>query len=543
MAEVIRMPLLSDTMTEGKIVTWNKKVGDKVKSDDVLADVETDKATMEVVGYADGTLLYIGVPAGEAAKINQIIAIVGKEGEDYKGLLDGDGGAKAAPAAAPVASAPAAAPVAPAANTTKVALPAGAKEIRMPLLSDTMTEGKIVSWNKKVGDFVKSDDVLADVETDKATMEVVGYEEGTLLYVGVEAGKAAKINQIIAIVGKAGTDVSAYVAAEKSGANAGAQPVATAETPATAPTAPETITAAEPVAATNGRVKASPLAKKLAAEKGFDISKITGSGDGGRITKKDVDGYVPAAAPAATAAKTSSVAPSNYVAGVESFDEIEITNIRKTIVRRLTESQFNALHIFLTIEIDMDNAIAARASINDIAAPAKVSFNDMVVKACAVALKKHPMCNASWRGDKIIVNHHVHVGVAMAVEDGLVVPVVRFADNKTMSQISADVKDFSGKAKSKKLSPMDMSGNTFTVSNLGMFGIDQFTSIINTPDACILSVGAIKQVPVVKNNQVVPGNIMKVTLACDHRVVDGAVGAAFLQTLKKYLENPVTMLA
>ncbi|MES2429816.1 MAG: 2-oxo acid dehydrogenase subunit E2 [Bacteroidota bacterium] len=555
MAKVIRMPLLSDTMTEGKIVTWNKKVGDTVKSDDVLADVETDKATMEVVGYEEGTLLYIGVEAGQAAPVNGVIAIIGKPGEDYKAALEADGGAAtAAPAAA--ASAPAAtpaaaatpAPVPAATGGAKVELPAGAKVIRMPLLSDTMTEGKIVAWNKKVGDTVKSDDVLADVETDKATMEVVGYEEGTLLYIGVEAGQAAPINGIIAIVGKPGTDVSAYVAAEKSGANAGAA----APAPATTDNGQQSTTAAQPAATAapaatasgDSRVKASPLAKKLAADKGIDISKVNGSGDNGRITKKDIDSYVPSAAPAQAASPAgASAAPSNYVAGVESFDEMEVTQMRKTIVRRLSESQFNALHIFLTIEIDMDNAIAARGGINEITAPVKVSFNDMVVKACAIALKKHPMCNASWRGDKIVINHHIHIGVAMAVEDGLVVPVVRFADNKSMSQISTDVKDFAGKAKSKKLTPADMSGNTFTVSNLGMFGIDQFTSVINTPDACILSVGAIKQVPVVKNNQVVPGNIMKVTLACDHRVVDGAVGAAFLQTLKKFIENPVTMLA
>lgn len=531
------MPLLSDTMTEGKIVAWNKKVGDTVKSDDVLAEVETDKATMEVVGYEEGTLLYIGVEAGKAAPVNGVICVIGNPGEDYKAALDAEGGA-ATSAPAPAVEAAPAAPVAAAPSGAKVALPEGAKEIRMPLLSDTMTEGKIVAWNKKIGDFVKGDDVLAEVETDKATMEVVGYEEGTLLYIGFNAGEAAKVNEIIAIVGKAGTDVSAYVAAEKSGANAAvaAAPAATSAAPA-ASAAP---TAAPVATATDQRVKASPLAKKLAAEKGIDLTQVQGSGDNGRITKKDVDGFVPSAKPAATASSTAAV--SSYVAGVESFDELEVTQMRKTIVRRLTESQFNALHIFLTIEIDMDNAIAARASINEVA-PVKVSFNDMVVKASAAALKQHPMCNASWRGDKIVVNHHVHVGVAMAVEDGLVVPVVRFADNKTMSQISADVKDFAGKAKAKKLTPNDMSGNTFTVSNLGMFGIEQFTSIINTPDACILSVGAIRQVPVVKNNQVVPGNVMKVTLACDHRVVDGAVGAAFLQTLKKYLENPVTMLA
>ncbi|HNH21953.1 MAG TPA: E3 binding domain-containing protein, partial [Ferruginibacter sp.] len=360
MAEVIRMPLLSDTMTEGKIIAWNKNVGDKVKSDDVLAEVETDKATMEVVGYADGTLLYVGVPAGTAAKVNDIIAIVGKEGEDYKSLLGTD------PAVAKTAETIAqpqtsnAKPETPNLNTQTVSLPAGAKEIRMPLLSDTMTEGKIVAWNKKVGDFVKADDVLAEVETDKATMEVVGYEEGTLLYVGVEAGNAAKVNEIIAIVGKAGTDVSAYVAAEKSGANA--QPAAA--TQAAAPTA-EPVTSNQPAgqagpqpdAGSNGRVKASPLAKKLAADKGIDINKVSGSGDGGRIVKKDIDNYVPSATPvAAPAAKPAAAQAPVFTAGAqEGHTDIPLTQMRKTIARRLGESKFSAPHFYLTVEINMDN--------------------------------------------------------------------------------------------------------------------------------------------------------------------------------------------
>jgi pyruvate dehydrogenase E2 component (dihydrolipoamide acetyltransferase) len=543
MAEVIRMPLLSDTMTEGKIVAWNKKVGDKVKSDDSLADVETDKATMEVVGYADGVLLYIGVPAGEAAKINQIIAIVGKEGEDYKSLLDADGGAtKAAPAAtAPVAAAPTTA--APAA--AKVALPAGAKEIRMPLLSDTMTEGKIVSWNKKLGDFVKSDDVLADVETDKATMEVVGYEEGTLLYVGVEAGKAAKINEIIAIVGKAGTDVSAYVAAEKSGANS-AEPQAAAAQPQEQTATAATIQAvvAEPVAATNGRVKASPLAKKLAADKGIDISKVSGSGDGGRVTKKDVDGYVPtpaaAASPAGGSAKVAAATPV-YTGGAEGHTDVPLTQMRKVIARRLGESKFSAPHFYLTMEINMDNAMTARVAMNEVS-PVKISFNDMIIKASAMALRKHPDVNSSWMGEFIRQNHHIHIGSALALPEGLIVPVIRFADQKSLSQIAADAKELYGKAKDKKLQPAEFSGNTFTISNLGMMDIEEFTAIINPPDSAILAVGAIKEKVVKKGDGFGVTNIMKLTLSCDHRSVDGAVGASFLQTLKKYLENPVTML-
>jgi pyruvate dehydrogenase E2 component (dihydrolipoamide acetyltransferase) len=540
MAEVIRMPLLSDTMTEGKIVVWNKKVGDKVKSDDVLADVETDKATMEVVGYADGTLLYIGVEAGSAAKVNDIIAIVGKPGEDFAALLTGPA-APAAPVAEPTAPA-AAAP------SAKVALPDGAKEIRMPLLSDTMTEGKIVAWNKKVGDAVKSDDVLADVETDKATMEVVGYEEGTLLYIGVEAGQAAKVNEIIAIVGKAGTDVSAYVAAEKSGANSAiAAPAATAAptaapTAAVAPaaTAPATATETAPAADANGRIKASPLAKKLAAEKGINLATVSGSGDGGRITKKDIDSYVPAAAPAAQPAAPAPVA-AFVAAGTEGHTDEPLSQMRKTIARRLGESMFSAPHFYLSMEINMDNAMAARAAMNEVS-PVKISFNDLVIKACAAALRLHPAVNSSWMNDFIRLHHHIHIGMAVAMPDGLIVPVIRFADQKSLSQISAEAKELGNKAKNKKLQPQEFTGNTFTISNLGMMDIDEFTAIINPPDSCILAVGRIKEVVVRKNGVFDVTNVMKVTLSCDHRSVDGAVGAAFLQTVKRFLENPVTML-
>ncbi len=547
MAEVIRMPLLSDTMTEGKIITWNKKVGDKVKSDDVLADVETDKATMEVNGYVDGTLLYIGVPAGEAAKINQIIAVVGKEGEDYKSLLEGDAGsAKAEPVKAEPVKEDKDTKAAPAdkAQSAKVELPAGAKEIRMPLLSDTMTEGKIVSWNKKVGDLVKSDDVLADVETDKATMEVVGYEEGTLLYIGVEAGSAAKINEIIAIVGKPGTDVSAYVAAEKSGNNA-----ATAPTTETATTETAAATAASPATEANGqassdqRIKASPLAKKLAADKGIDLTKVTGSGDNGRITKKDIDSYTPSAAPAvaSTAPAAKTTAPAFLPTGQEGFTDVPLTQMRKVIARRLGESKFTAPHFYLTMEINMDNAMTSRVAMNEVS-PVKISFNDMIIKASAMALRLHPDVNSSWMGDFIRQNKHIHIGSALALPEGLIVPVIRFADQKSLSQIAADAKELYGKAKDKKLQPNEFSGNTFTISNLGMMDIEEFTAIINPPDSAILAVGAIKEKVVKKSDGFGVTNIMKLTLSCDHRSVDGAVGAAFLQTLKKFLENPVTML-
>jgi pyruvate dehydrogenase E2 component (dihydrolipoamide acetyltransferase) len=552
MAEVIRMPLLSDTMTEGKILVWNKKVGDKVKSDDVLADVETDKATMEVNGYVDGTLLYIGVPAGEAAKINQIIAIVGKEGEDYSALLQAEGNATVA---TPVKE------EAPKAVTAKVSLPEGAKEIRMPLLSDTMTEGKIISWNKKVGDFVKSDDVLAEVETDKATMEVVGYEEGTLLYVGVEAGQAAKINEIIAIVGKPGTDVSAYVAAERMGVNTGAT---LSEIPSKTTDSQQQTTnlSAETVVkegnspgqmevendSANGRIKASPLAKKLAADKGIDISKVPGSGDGGRITKKDIDGYkTPTAVPNTVG---GSVNVSNRVGGSvkpftasteEGHTDIPLTQMRKTIARRLGESKFSAPHFYLTMEITMDNLMNVRTQLNELS-PVKISFNDFIIKAVALSLRQHPAVNSSWMIDFIRQNHHIHIGSAVATPDGLIVPVIRFADQKTLSQIAAEAKELYGKAKDKKLQPNEFSGNTFTISNLGMMDIEEFTAIINPPDSAILAVGRIREIVVKKGDGFAVSNVMKLTMSCDHRTVDGAVGAAFLQTLKKYLENPVNML-
>jgi pyruvate dehydrogenase E2 component (dihydrolipoamide acetyltransferase) len=564
MAEVIRMPLLSDTMTEGKIVAWNKQVGDKVKADDVLADVETDKATMEVNGYVDGTLLYIGVPAGEAAKINQIIAIVGKAGEDYKHLLDAEGKTTDNEQQTTVKAAEPETlnPKPETTSTAKVTLPAGAKEIRMPLLSDTMTEGKIVTWNKKVGDHVKADDSIADVETDKATMEVVGYEEGTLLFIGVEAGSAAKINQIIAIVGKAGTDVSAYVAAEAAGQTTdnGQQTTSTVEQATIeAPASNEPSTLNLQPSTENGRIKASPLAKKIAADKGLDLSKVSGTGDGGRITKKDIDGYKETAnsgqlvpmAIGSSGQTTSDIAQTtnnkqqtvnNFQPSTsESYTDVPLTQMRKVIARRLGESMFTAPHFYLTMELNMDNAMAARTAINEVS-PVKVSFNDMIIKACASALRLHPDVNSSWMGDFIRKNNHIHIGSALALPEGLIVPVIRFADQKSLSQIAADAKELYGKAKDKKLQPAEFSGNTFTISNLGMMDIEEFTAIINPPDSCILAVGKIKEVVVSKNGQFVVTNIMKVTLSCDHRSVDGAVGAAFLQTLKKFVENPVTML-
>jgi pyruvate dehydrogenase E2 component (dihydrolipoamide acetyltransferase) len=531
---------MSDTMTEGVIVAWHKKVGDKVKSGDLLAEVETDKATMELESYNDGVLLYLGVEQGKPAVVDGILAVIGKEGEDFKpALAAAEGGAAPVATPAPVVES---APVATTPATGgKVALPDGAKEIRMPLLSDTMTEGKIVAWNKKLGDFVKADDVLADVETDKATMEVVGYEEGTLLYVGVEAGNAAKINESIAIVGKPGTDVSAYMAAEKSGANAGAAPAKAAEVAVASQAAVGEEKVAEPVS--DQRIKASPLAKKLAADKGINLSQVSGTGDNGRITKKDIDSYVPAAKSLAAAAPIAAkaAAPVFVAAGQEGFTDIPLTQMRKVIARRLGESKFSAPHFYLTMEINMDNAITARVAMNEVS-PVKISFNDMVIKASAMALRKHPDVNSSWMGDFIRQNHHVHIGSALALPEGLIVPVIRHADQKSLSQIAADAKELYGKAKDKKLQPAEFSGNTFTISNLGMMDIEEFTAIINPPDSAILAVGAIKEKVVKKGDGFGVINVMKLTLSCDHRSVDGAVGASFLQTLKKFLENPVTML-
>jgi pyruvate dehydrogenase E2 component (dihydrolipoamide acetyltransferase) len=407
-----------------------------------------------------------------------------------------------------------------------------AEIVRMPRLSDTMTEGTVAQWHKKVGDPIAEGDLLAEIETDKATMEFESFQEGVLLHIGVEEGATAAVDSILAILGEKGEDVKSLLEAD-------AMPtqVAEVEKPAAVEKvsvpAPVEIPVAAPVAApvqtsnTSGRTVASPLAKRLAQEKGLDIATIAGSGDGGRIIKRDVDTYQ---------------APSVFASvNQESFTEEPVSQMRKVIARRLAESKFSAPHFYLSVSVDMDNAIAARKAINALP-DTKVSFNDLVVKACAMALREHPTVNSSWREDVIRRNQHVNIGIAVAVDDGLLVPVVRFTDTKSLTSISGEVKEYAQKAKDKKLQPADWEGSTFTISNLGMFGIDEFTAIINTPDACILAVGGIQQIPVVKDGQVVPGNVMKLNLSCDHRVVDGASGAAFLNTLKTYLQNPVTML-
>lgn len=543
MAEIVRMPKMSDTMTEGVIAKWHKKVGDVVKSGELMAEIETDKATMDYESFNEGTVLYLGAQEGQAVKVNDVLAIVGKKGEDYAALLSGadnaasSGGATAAKAEN--ASAPTATATATAIDTSNIK----AEIILMPKMSDTMSEGVIAAWHKKVGDSVKSGELLAEVETDKATMEYESYNAGTLLYIGAEPGKAIAVNGVLAIIGEKDADWKTLLKAHESKGTAPAADAKAAETKETTKT-PASTNGAVSAEHTNGRIKASPLAKKLAKDKGIDISKIQGSGDHGRITKHDVENYKPSAeAKAAPAKDGKGAAPVvlPQVVGQESFEDIAVSQMRKTIARRLAESKFSAPHFYLTMEINMDKAIEARKSINEIS-PVKISFNDMVIKATAVALRQHPDVNVSWLGDKMRKNHHIHIGVAVAVKDGLLVPVVRFADNKSLSHIAVEVKDLAQKAHDKKLQPSDWEGSTFTISNLGMFGIEEFTAIINPPDACILAVGGIKETAIVKNGQLVPGNVMKVTMSCDHRAVDGAVGSAFLKTLKGLLEDPVRIL-
>ncbi|WP_404985786.1 2-oxo acid dehydrogenase subunit E2 [Chryseobacterium sp. M5] len=533
MAEVITMPRLSDTMTEGKVAKWHKKVGDKVKEGDILAEIETDKAVQDFESEVEGTLLYVGVEEGSAAAVDLVLAIIGNEGEDISGLTGG--------AAAPSAASedkkeePKTESNTTATEETSAEVPAGVEVITMPRLSDTMTEGKVAKWHKNVGDTVKEGDLLAEIETDKAVQDFESEFNGILLKQGVQEGGAAPVDTVLAIIGPDGTDVSA-VGAPKAAAKSTDQP---------AEQKSETKTEEKSVASTanssSDRVAISPLAKKMAQEKGVDINSVQGSGENGRIVKKDIENYQPSAKPAASA-PTASPAAQVALSFVQGEDtETPNSQVRNIIAKRLSESKFSAPHYYLMVEINMDKAIEARKEINSLP-DTKISFNDMVIKATAVALRKHPQVNSSWAGDKVIHRGNINVGVAVAIPDGLVVPVLKNTDQMNYTQISAAVKDMAGRAKSKGLKANEMEGSTFSISNLGMFGIETFTSIINQPNAAILSVGAIIEKPIVKNGQIVVGNIMKLSLACDHRVVDGATGAQFLQTLKTYLESPLTLL-
>ena len=581
MAHKITMPRLSDTMTEGTVAKWLKKVGDKIEEGDILAEIETDKATMEFEAFESGTLLYIGLQDGDSAPVDSLLAIVGEEGEDYKSLLEESDDSKEEDSKEDdkeesksedkkdEKSEEKSKEEKPEEKSSKSKeLPEGVVVVKMPRLSDTMTEGTVANWLKKVGDKIEEGDILAEIETDKATMEFESFNEGTLLYIGIKEGESAPIDSILAILGPEGTDISGIAE------NFSSQEEGTSEdkkeksgeskedTKSEKSESKETASTEEKSSSSNSsndgkRVFISPLARKIAEEKGINLNDLKGSGENGRIIKSDIENYKPQeakpatqTAPAADSGKTSAPATAQasaparpfVAAGETDVEELKNSQMRKTIARRLAESKFTAPHYYLTIEVVMDQAMASRKTINTLP-DTKVSFNDLVIKACAMALKKHPRVNSSWKDDVTVINHHVHIGVAVAVEDGLLVPVLPFADQRTLSQIGAEVKNLVSKAKTKKLQPSEMEGSTFTVSNLGMFGISEFTSIINQPNSAILSVGAIEEKPIVKDAQIVVGNTMKLTLACDHRTVDGATGAQFLQTLRQYLENPVTMLA
>ena len=537
MAEIINMPRLSDTMEEGTVAKWFKKVGDKVNEGDILAEIETDKATMEFESFNEGELLHIGIEEGGTAPVDTLLAIIGSKGEDISDLLR-KGESKSS-------------------NENQLeekivisnekesnSIPDGVEIINMPRLSDTMEEGTVAKWNKNVGDLVKEGDILAEIETDKATMEFESFYSGELLHIGLKEGESAPVDSVLAIIGKPGTDVSKALSSvsstkmvnnsenknevkpeKKSKDNSDVIDESKNNTTEIVSKLPTNVNS-------NGRIIASPLAKKLATEKGIDLNYIKGTGDYGRIIKRDIDNFNPQ-----LISNTQSFTPM----GSESVIEITNSQMRKTIAKRLSASKFSAPHYYLGVEFNMDNAIEFRKQYNSIP-DTKISFNDIVVKAVALSLKYHPEVNSKWDEDKITQHNHVHIGVAVAVEDGLVVPVLKFANEQTLPQIGKKVKDYALRAKSKNLKPEEMDGSTFTISNLGMFGIQDFTSIINQPNGAILSVGAIVQKPIVKDGSVIIGNTMKLTLACDHRTVDGATGAQFLNTLREYIENPLKMV-
>lgn len=556
MAEVINMPRLSDTMEEGTVATWLKKVGDVISEGDILAEIETDKATMEFESFSEGVLLHIGIQEGETAKVDTLLAIIGEEGEDISGYLQGDTSESKEEEEAqekkatdtketetPEAAADDATKEAGSSSDTKSEgksdIPEGVTVVTMPRLSDTMEEGTVANWLKQIGDEISEGDILAEIETDKATMEFESFQTGTLLYIGIPEGGTAKVDSLLAIIGPEGTDVSDIAANHKSANEAPKKEVKKeAPAPKESPAVKKDVTPKTDSTSTStgGRIFVSPLAKKIAEEKGINLAQVKGSGENGRIVKSDVENFTP------STGTTSGAAVQQFVAtGEESFEEIENSQMRKAIARSLSNSKFNAPHYYLNVEFNMENMMAFRGQFNQLP-DTKVSYNDMIIKAVSIALKQHPQVNSQWFDDKMRLNHHVHIGVAVAVPDGLVVPVVQFANEKSLQQINGEVKELAGKARDKKLKMNEMEGSTFTISNLGMFGITDFTSIINSPNSAILSVGAIVEKPVVKDGALAVGHTMKLTMACDHRTVDGATGAQFLQTLKLYIENPVLML-
>ena len=542
MAQIINMPRLSDTMEEGVVAKWLVNLGDQVKEGDILAEIETDKATMEFESFYEGTLLHIGVSEGQTAAVDTLLAIVGEKDEDISLLLVNDSKVngqldlvdqiKETEKSEDIVENPIDSDLDK--NNFEV--------IKMPRLSDTMEEGTVSAWLVNIGDDVKEGDILAEIETDKATMEFESFYEGTLLYIGIKEGQTALVDSLLAIIGDKNADFQSVIANFDENQNLD---VSLSNNTNEAKEVMESviIDKVDQISLIS-RVLASPLAKKIAKENNIDLSSVIGSGDNGRITKSDVENHLSKSPQSLTETKIrlqSSPKVENITEGTESFDEIENSQMRKAIARRLKESKFTAPHYYLNIECDMDNGIAFRKQYNTLP-ETKISFNDIIVKACAIALKHHPRVNSQWFEDKMRLNHHVHIGVAVGVPDGLLVPVIRFANEKSLTQIGSEVKDFALKSREKKLSPNEMEGSTFTVSNLGMFGINEFTSIINQPNSAILSVGSIVQKPVVKENKIQIGNNMKLTLACDHRTVDGVTGSLFLETLKGYIENPVTML-
>ena len=553
MAEVVNMPRLSDTMEEGVVAKWLKQEGDQVEEGEILAEIETDKATMEFESFHDGVLLYQGIKEGDGAPVDSLLAIIGEKGEDIQALIDGnaDDNSDNNEEVAEVES-----------NNNEVAeMPDDVEVVTMPRLSDTMEEGTVAKWLKKEGDDVEEGEILAEIETDKATMEFESFFSGKLIHIGIQEGESAPVDDVLAIIGPEGTDKDQVLKALKSSQSSSSdndknktENQSSEESEKTAADQEEVMNATKDTSDNKGRIFASPLAKSLAKDKGYDLSKIKGSGENGRIVKRDVENYQPQEEPTqAEAPKESSPAQEApkkeekpveiyQPVGEEAFHENKNSQMRKTIAKRLLESKNNAPHYYLTIEADMSHAMESRKKINELP-DTKVSFNDMVIKASAMALRKHPQVNSSWNGDTTKIAEHIHIGVAVAVEEGLLVPTLEFADQQSLRQINNNVKSLAKKAQTKKLQPEEMEGSTFTISNLGMFGIEEFTSIINQPNSCILSVGSIVEKPVVENGEIVVGHRMKLTLACDHRTVDGATGAKFLATLKTYLENPVTMLA
>ena len=537
MAEIINMPRLSDTMEEGTVAKWFKKVGDQINEGDILAEIETDKATMEFESFNEGELLHIGIQEGGTAPVDTLLAIIGEKGEDISNIINGASSEKKENDNI--------------SETTKkvseedsiTGITDEVEIINMPRLSDTMEEGTVAKWFKKVGDKVNEGDILAEIETDKATMEFESFYQGELLHIGLEEGESAPVDSLLAIIGKSGTDIKKVISSLGTGNTDTTDKVSESKSIENKDepehdlpvfeqeSKPQLI---ETKVNSNGRIIASPLAKKLAEEKGIDLNSVKGSGEFGRIIKRDIDNFK-------SKAFGSNFLKPNVSLGTESITKIANSQMRKTIAKRLSSSKFSAPHYYLGVEFDMENTISFRNQFNSLP-DTKISFNDIIIKACALSLKHHPEVNAKWEDDQITQHHHVHIGVAVAVDEGLLVPVVKFADEQNLPQIGSIVKDFALRAREKKLKPEEMDASTFTISNLGMFGIQEFTSIINQPNGAILSVGAIVKKPLVKDDKIVVGNTLKLTLACDHRVVDGAMGAQFLQTLKDYIENPLKMI-